>query len=193
MNRETWLEQAVEQMAPWFEEKNSPLPDKILASCGWPKAKGGKARAIGQCFDPIWTEDGTVNIFICPTVSDPVRVLDILLHELCHASVGTRTGHSGPFVKLIREFGLVGKATATWCDPKTPLYATLSQLSDLLGPYPHTAMRSDRLESTRPPGGGWVKFVSPRAGTGYILRVSPKSLAEHGAPQDPWGNTMRRA
>ena len=190
MNRETWLENATQAMRPWFDEKKFPLPDKILVSCGWPRTRGGKARAIGQCFDPVWTEDGTCQIFISPTLGDPIQVLETLLHELCHGAVGISVGHSGPFVTLIRSFGLVGKATATRCDPSTPLFGALDEMSRLLGPYPHSAMRVGGGSPTRPAGGGWVKFRSTRERVRYILRVSPKSLAEHGAPHDPWGVKM---
>ena len=190
MNRETWLENGVIAMRPWFDEKGHPLPEKILVSCGWPKARGGKARSVGQCFDPRWTVDGTAHIFICPTISEPTRVLDILLHELCHAAVGTTVGHNGPFVHLIREFGLLGKATATYCGPSTPLHEALLAIAEQLGDYPHSAMKTGRIAATRPPGGGWIKFQSVSLGSSYILRVSPKSLADHGAPRDPLGQVM---
>lgn len=192
MNRESWLGVAITTMRPWFEEKNFPLPEVILASCGWPQHKGGKTKALGQCFDPVWTKDGVAQIFICPTIEDPVRVLDVLLHELCHTAVGTMVGHSGPFVTLIRLFGLEGKATATYCKKNTALHLRLLTLSELLGAYPHSAVINQKLASTRPPGGGWIKFKSKSLGDGYILRISPKSLAEHGPPLDPTGKQMER-
>lgn len=190
MNRETWLETAVDEMRPWFEEKGFPLPEKIMVSCGWPKHHGGKVRAIGQTFDPVWTHDGTAQIFLCPTLESATRVLDVLLHELCHAAIGTQIGHSGPFVTLIRAFGLEGKATNTICRAGTPLHDRLTQLAEKLGPYAHSAMKTQKLAPTRLPGGGWVKFKSKTLGTGYILRVSPKSLADHGVPRDPRGDEM---
>lgn len=192
MNRESWLGEAISTMRPWFEEKKFPLPEVILASCGWPQHKGGKTKAFGQCFDPVWTKDGVAQIFICPTIEDPVRVLDVLLHELCHTAVGTMVGHSGPFVTLIRAFGLEGKATTTYCKKSSPLYLRLSCLSHNLGPYSHSAVINQKLASTRPPGGGWVKFKSKTLGSSYILRISPKSLAEHGAPLDPNGEQMEQ-
>ena len=190
MNRESWLDSALENMRPWFDNYGFPLPEKIMVSCGWPQHRGGKARAIGQCFDPVWTHDGTAHIFICPTLDTGIGVLAVLLHELCHAAVGVTAGHSGPFVRIIRLLGLEGKATHTVCRTGTPLYADLVGLEAVLGDYPHSPMKKQKMAPTRPPGGGWVKFRSTVLGDRYILRVSPKSLADFGEPTDPFGYEM---
>lgn len=189
-NRETWLEAAITELRPWFEEKKYPLPERVLISCGWPKSQGGRARAIGQAFDPVWTDDGTGHVFISPTLSGELRVLDVTLHELCHLAVGVTAGHAGPFVSLIRAFGLVGKPTHTHAEPTSHLGVRLKGLAELLGPYPHSAMMDRRLAPARPPGGGWLKYWSPSVTDKYILRVSPKSLDEYGPPVDPFGDKM---
>jgi len=190
VNRETWLENATSLLRPWFEQKGFPLPDRILVSCGWPKRQGGKKGIVGQTFDPIWTEDGTAQIYICPTQSVSVRVLDILLHELCHTAVGVQAGHAGAFVELIRSFGLHGKATATRAEPGSPLHEALESASASLGPYPHSAMRAGhRATPTRKPAGGWIKFQSV-TDPEYILRLSPKAFRLYGPPCDFSGKTM---
>lgn len=189
-NRETWLEAAISTMRPWFDDMNQPLPERVLISCGWPRNQGGKAKPVGQAFDPVLTTDGSGHIFICPTVAEPVRVLDIVLHECCHLAVGVGVGHSGPFVTLIRAFGLVGKATQTRAESGSALYERLLALAGDLGPYPHSPVTDIRLGSPRPPGGGWVKLWSVTLRERYILRVSPKSLAEYGPPLDPFGQVM---
>lgn len=190
MNRETWLHQATEEMRAWFDQAGFPLPEIIMLGCGWPKHRGGKSKAVGECFDAFWTKDGTTQIFICPTLERGVRVLDVLLHQLCHAAVGTTVGHHGPFVKLIRLFGLEGKATHTVCREGSALYNRLAELEAKIGPYPHSSIRDQKMAATRPPGGGWLKCQSRSLGSGYILRISPKSLAEFGLPKDPNGDEM---
>lgn len=188
--REGWLNGAVAAFRPMFDEKEWPLPSRVSISCGWPRNQGGKQKPVGQAFDPVWTPDGTGHVFICPTLSDPLQVLEVTLHQLCRLAVGVSVGHSGPFVTLIREFGLAGKATATRADPGTPLFQDLCDIASELGTYPHSAMRDVKLSASRPPGGGWIKFWSPSLREKYILRVSPKSLQEYGPPKDPFGEIM---
>lgn len=190
LNREAWLNGAVEAFRPRFDEKEYPLPSRISISCGWPRNQGGKEKPVGQAFDPLWTSDGTGHVFICPTLSEPLRVLEVTLHQLCRLAVGVSVGHSGPFVTLIREFGLVGKATATRADPGTLLHDKLLMICEELGPYPHSSMKDVKLSSSRPPGGGWIKFWSPSVKEKYILRISPKSFQDYGPPRDFLGEEM---
>lgn len=188
--RETWLHEAMFSMTPWFEElkflnKEEINPKKWMISCGF--AKGSK-KAIGQCFDPSCTEDKTTHMFVCPSIGDPIRALDILLHEMAHAVVGTKHGHKKPFIRVIRALGLEGKPTATSAEEGTELHTCLSKLSKELGKYPHSALIK-KSKNKKAPGGGWVKYESKKEET-YILRISPKSLEEFGPPTDPWGEEM---
>lgn len=184
MNRETWLENAAKELIPLIEEKGFKMPDKVMYSCGFPK---GSKEAIGQCWGEVHTKDNTTHIFVCPTQSENVRVLDILLHEMIHAAVGTKEGHKGKFKQLAKDLGLAGKMTATYAEKGTELYDKLEAIGNKIGDYPHSQLERKAGEK-RPPGGGWVKFVS-KTEPNYILRISPKSL-EMGVPKDPWGEEM---
>lgn len=192
-NRETWLVAAMDAMRPWFVEAGHPLPDKLQVGVSWPKSGGRQTgTAIGQCFGKSWTKDGTIHCIVSPLLGDdPVRVLDVLLHELCHAALPMEVKHGKPFRDLaIKHFGLEGKVTATHAEKGTPCHDKLSKLSQELGPYPHSAMTGlGEGKKKRPPAGGWVKFESVSDDT-YIVRVSPKALAQWGAPLDPDGDEM---
>jgi hypothetical protein len=186
--REAWLADATSLLNKKFFDGNGyTLPGKLACSCGFPKGHRGKA--IGQCWSPETSADGTVNMFICPTQDDPIEVLAILLHELIHAQVGTEAGHKGPFKKLMREFGLEGKATATYASPGSDLWLALSSISTALGPYPHKKMTPKAKPSTRKSMGGWVRLKSTTEEE-YKVLVSPKQIEEHGMPRDPWGEPM---
>lgn len=182
--REGWLLDAVARLdLKFFSENGYDLPEKMAVSCGFPR---GVARAIGQCWDPKVCDDGTVQIFICPSIAEPTRVLDILLHEMIHAAVGIEAGHRGPFRKLAKEFGLSGKMTATVAEEGSELHRTLSSMADAIGPYPHAAMQK---KAPKRGTNTWIRLRSIEDDTFKVV-ISPKIMEEHGAPRDPWGHEM---
>ena len=184
--REGWLKAAIAELnEEFFASAGYKLPKKLQCSCGFPR---GHARAIGQCWDPGVSADGTTHLFICPTQAEPMRVLDILLHELIHAAVGIKEGHKGKFKKVAREFGLEGKLTATTVTEGSELWKRLAKCNQRLGKYPHAAMQK-RAPKKGTGGSGWLRYMSPEEEK-YRVVVSPKMIEEHGAPQDPWGNEM---
>ncbi len=187
--RETWLKAAMAQLdKTFFKPGGHTLPDQLFVSIGWAK-NPGKGDAIGQCFPPAWSQgEKAVNMFICPRLGDPIDVLATLLHQMVHASVGCEHGHKAPFKKVIREFGLAGKATATYAEPGSECHTRLTAVAEALGPYPHVPMIA-RKKSKRGSMGGWVRLMSTNEET-YKVLVGPKMLEEHGYPVDPWGDEM---
>ena len=186
--REAWLLAAAVKLAPLLKAHGVAMPEKYAVSCGFAKAR---SKAIGQCWGSTCTEDGTIHMFVCPSIQAATRVLDILIHEMIHAAVGLECKHRGAFRVLAKAIGLEGKMTETFVSEDSPLMKTLEKISDQLGPYPHSALVR-KMAATRPPAGGWVKFRSTTQAN-YILRVSPRALEDHGAPRDPWGNEMEEA
>jgi len=184
--REGWLIQAVEEMRPWFKEGGTPIPEKIMVSIGF--TKYSSSRAIGQCWDPMQSlgDDKVPHIFISPDQTDEIKILDILLHELIHASVGCECGHRGAFKTSALKFGLAGKMTATYAEEGSELHAKLTTLASTLGPMPHIGLRrpmKDKVASK------WIRLKS-RINSDYKVVISPASFEEHGAPVDPWGEEM---
>lgn len=183
MTREEWLLTAAHRLG---ELHSLPLP-LLRVSCGFPSRKAtGKLRAIGECWPIERTRDGVVQIFISPLLDDPAAssgVLATLLHELCHAADGCRSGHRGNFGVLARACGLEGKLTATHAGAE--LLERLNALTLSLGPYPHAAVDpiSIRKQTTR-----LCKVVCP--GCGYTARITRKWL-EVGLPTCPCGSLMR--
>lgn len=182
--REGWLIDAVIALdKTFFKENGYELPEKLQVSCGFPR---GTSKAIGQCWDPKVSGDKTTQMFVCPSQGDPITVLGIVLHEMIHASVGVEVGHKGIFRKLAKEFGFVGKMTATQVEPGSPLNGALNVIHASLGEYPHAPMQKRSKVAKRT---GWIRLMSPEVEE-YRALVSPAMLDEHGVPRDPWGNEM---
>jgi len=180
--REAWLLAAVELLTPAFAERGATVPE-VRVSCGFPQ---GRAKAIGQCW--YSAVDKVIQIFISPELADPVRVLDVLVHELVHACLGAGKGHGKEFRALATAMGLEGKMTATVAGPA--LKEQLKALSKDLGTYPHAKL--DRHAGPKKQSTRMVKVQCTQEGCeggGYTVRTTRKWL-EVGMPACPAGCEM---
>lgn len=150
--REAWLDAAARRMRPWILKAGGEKYPEPLLSVGLPSkgALSAKRRRIGEC----WNEkhaDGRCAIFVSPTLDKSLAVVDVLLHELIHASVGTDCGHKGAFATVARAIGLEGKLTATHAGEE--LKGRLEDLCASLGPLPHLPLknfcRPDKAQKNR--------------------------------------------
>lgn len=178
MNREQWLTEAVAKLAPLFEEVGTRVPP-VRVSVGWPGGRGKKDAVIGQCWRKAAAADEISQLFISPVLDDAVRVLDVLTHELCHATDDCESGHRGHFAKLARRIGLDGKLTATVAGPD--LAEKLEAIAEELGEYPHAALSKAadiKKQTTR-----MLKAECPN--TKYLVRLTRKWVDTYGAPLCP--------
>ena len=97
-------------------------------------------------------------MFISPVLADPVKVLDVVVHENVHRIVGLKCGHKGAFKRLAESIGLTGKMTSTVAGPE--LEQKLREMSILLGPYQHDVLR-DKETITKKQGTRMLKFACP--------------------------------
>jgi hypothetical protein len=177
--REQWLQAAIEQFEPWFEQEEHKLPE-VMVSVGVQPSE----RTLATCWDP-GAANGEVSekvahIFVTPSLQpeEPTRLLDVLLHELVHAAghVAGFTGHGKEFGALARALGLTGKMTATVASEE--LVERLVPIAEHLGPYPHTVLNPSAL-GLGPSGKPKQKarqLKSICAECGYTARVSRKWL-----------------
>jgi len=201
MNREEWLTQAAARLATEVLEPNGftglhrdegePAGwDMVRVITSWPSksALASKGRAIGQCWPPEASEGGFTEIFISPVLSDPVQVLDVLVHEMVHGALGTKHKHNATFAAAVRAVGLVGKPTATsHADPEGEaephqhaLTIKLEQIASELGEYPHRKLDRTVLpkQSTRalkafcPNDGCESKALAYRGGKGFSIHIT---------------------
>lgn len=176
MTREEWLNAFTDEVRGMYADLGCPIP-AVRLTCGWPLSggrPGAKSQTIGQCFAPSVSSDGHCEIFISPVLDDTVKVAEVTLHELAHAAVGVHHGHRKPFVRVIRALHLGGPATAT--HPTPEMEAMIAPVLAKLGPYPHAAMRVNRVkkQSTR-----MLKAWCPDCemdGAPYIVRMSASTM-----------------
>lgn len=178
--REQWLEAAINELSGNFLALGHQLPAKIRPACafgsgGTRKRKGGKQ--VGECWHSDRSGDHSYEIMISPTEADPVRVLSILTHELCHAADGLVSGHKGPFAVMARGLHLEGPLTAT--TGGAAFAAMVTPIITTLGAYPHAALDTSQkpTQSTR-----MVKCQCKVCG--YTVRTASKWLAV-GTPACP--------
>jgi hypothetical protein len=185
MNREAWLEAAINALRPMLEENGSPVPADVRVSCGFP---GGKSvhKVIGQCWASK-ANDGVSQVFVSPLLHDGVEILAVLIHELIHAWNDCKDGHKGAFRRAALAIGLEGKMTATTAGEA--LTGRLGELAAELGDYPHKKMTLADLgikkQTTR-----MIKVECPACG--YVVRTTAKWL-EIGTPTCVCGESMEAA
>jgi hypothetical protein len=178
LTREEWLQASINGLKELFAEIGETVPD-VYVSVGYPKGARGKGKTIGQCHPAVLSGDDKAHIFIHPCLTDSVKVLAVLGHELIHAIDNCESGHKGRFAKVAKAFGLEGKMTET--TPSATLVERLNTLVTLLGEYPHALLKeSGKKQSTR-----MIKCECYSCG--YIARTSSKWIEQAGAPICPCG------
>lgn len=179
-NREDWLSAAVSELRPFFDAVGAPLPANVRVTCGFP-SNAKRSGAIGECWADTASADKTFEVLISPVLDDPLRVFDVLVHELCHSTAGAMN-HGLNFQKVATAMHLVPSVTAKgWkatgrADTFVP---TFGAIVDSLGPYPHAAltMNTKKTQTTR-----MLKAVCPSCG--YTVRLTSK-WAALGLPSCP--------
>lgn len=185
MNREDWLHQVAKELEADLNTAGGALPKKLRITCGWPSrgAFASRSRRIGECW-LAGSEDGHIEVFVSPAISDGVEVAAVLAHELVHAS-GIK-GHGVPFKRIAVALGLEGKMTATVAGEG--LKARLNDIVARIGAYPHSKL--DKSASPhKKDGTRLIKVVCPSPGCGYTIRVTQKWI-EVGYPTCPCGEVM---
>jgi len=191
--REEWLNAMTAALRPKFKANGTPIPAKVHISCAWPSsgATARKNRRMGECWAAASSEGGYAEIFITPTLSDPVKVGGVLVHELLHAALDAQfpddhIAHGSKFKRAMAPLGMNGKATAT--GESAELKRELVALAKKLGKYPHSALKirhGGKVQSIR-----LLKAVCPECG--YTIRVTAKWV-EVGLPVCPNGDEFELA
>lgn len=176
--REEWLQEATAHLSEELFTPNGYEVPAVRVSVGF-TSTGRKSKRIGECWSREASADRVAQIFLHPTMSDGARVLDVLAHELTHATVGVDEGHGKAFKRCAESIGLAGKMTATVAGEELKGY--LAELVERLGDYPHASLNTDlsgRKKQT-------TRLIKAECwGCGYTVRLSAKWL-EVGAPICP--------
>jgi hypothetical protein len=188
-NRETWLINAVEHLAPLIHDSTDLRPCDVRVSVGWPSSRGisTKQATIGQCWPSKATTDGVQQIFISPVLNNGRHVLATLVHELIHAYDDCASGHKGAFARAAKAVGLEGKMTATVVTDGSELDGKLQVILGEIGDFPSAgikpAAREEKVQSTR------MLKVECEA-CDCVVRMTRKWLDEVGPPRCGCGGQM---
>ena len=157
LTREQWLNAATELLNDKvFQPVGFDIPKDVKVSCGWTSSEwedalcgtGSRQTTIGQCCSRAASSNNVNEIFISPKLSDALRVLDVLAHELIHAIDDCQNGHKGAFRTMAKAIGLEGKMTSTTASPE--LLERLTAISEFLGEYPHGELTANgKKQGTR--------------------------------------------
>ena len=186
MNREEWLTKGIEKLTPMFNAIDVTIPQNVRVSCGFCKGK----KAIGLCCPEIKSEGNFIEIFIDPQIAESTRALDVLAHELIHASLfsdSKRHGHGGKFKQIAEKIGLLPPMQATTASPflKEKLEAIVKEI----GEYPHKDFHDIHLGHSTPDEEKSKTFICPAKD--YQVSVKNK-YSEKAEPVCPiCGKTMR--
>lgn len=181
--REQWLTAGMDAMRSRIIAAGYTLPPNLKVACGFPVGSRGGKKILGQCIDPKASAGNVTELFVSPTISDALKALGVLLHELGHAAVGVQAGHGPAFKAFCAALGLVGKATEALPGPETEAWLR-DEILPLLGTYPHAAVDPSQRKKQ---GTRMIKLVCPE--TGYTVRTTKKWL-EVGLPISPAGHEM---
>lgn len=138
-NREAWLTELAKRVEPVFSSYGKVHPYRI--TCGWPH-KGGvglRRRVVGECHPHQTSKAALHEIFISPTIAEPLHVAGVTCHELAHVVAGTKAQHGARFVAVCKHVGLT-KGKATQVLPGALLEERLQKIIDVMGDYPHDAL-----------------------------------------------------
>lgn len=184
LNREGWLTEVAKRLEAAFKGfRISPY----RITCGWPsqQALSRTRRRVGECHSLKSSKAGVFELFISPTLDDPLEVGGTVAHEMAHVVAGTEAGHGGGFIKVARHIGLTrGRPTSAM--PGDILNQRIQKIVEVVGPYPHTkmvpAMHVRESKSTA------VKLECPECGVRFVM--SMKWFAISGMPTCGCGTQM---
>ena len=175
LERQQWLERAVEALRERFAGVGYTVPQKIRVSIGWPK-RAASCGAIGECWSTEASSDAHAELFVSPELTVSGRILDVLAHELTHATVGTAAGHQKPFKQCALKIGLQGPMRSTTGGPEFMTWA--ETLFKRIGLYPAGFLTDSPKQGTR-------MRKCECSICGYTARVARKWLALAGPPICP--------
>src|SRR5208337_5255091 len=107
-SRESWLRSATVALRPYFETCGFSVPENIRFAIAFPST-GRRGARVGECWHSSTSDDGSFEIIVRADIADPVEVLGVLVHELCHVVLPPDAGHGKLYREVAQKIGLEGK------------------------------------------------------------------------------------
>lgn len=140
LKQQHWLHDAMKILRHDFWQIGEEFPDVITIIVDYPgRDIGVRWMGMYQQSQQFSIERSDLSnltdyyIFINPTVTG-LTALNILSHELVHASVGVREGHGEPFLRVAAAIGLDDSGPTALAEET--LLGRLKGIQKTLGPYP---------------------------------------------------------
>jgi len=171
--REAWLNKAIRHVCVRvFQPAGFDLrEDTMKVSCSWPAGRAPD-KVIGQCWPRKASASGHNEMFITPVLADPVKVLDVLVHEMVHAFDDCESKHGAAFRKIAEKVGLEGAMKSAHAGET--LLGTLREIAADLGPYPHreiTLTMKEKKQKTY-----MLKCVCQTESCGFLFRTTQSMI-----------------
>jgi hypothetical protein len=131
-HRELWLGRAVRQMRSYVKLHGLTLPPSIVIEVGETSISDGE-RVLGECYSSFFEPLHVPRIVISNELVDPLRILDVVIHELIHAADDGFSQHGEWFNGWAQALGLVGSPGTV---AGAALRKKLIPMARMLGPYP---------------------------------------------------------
>lgn len=174
--REEWLVAGMKALAEWFRSQGVPVPTDYRVACSFPGG-GSPRKRIGECWARSRSQAGINEVFVSPTIADPVDALNIGGHELLHAADDCKSGHKGDFNKFSRMVSYTGGKQS---QAAGEALVRIRALAVDLGPYPHKALVLVAKQAKE--GNG---LHGCECGCGNKVYSTAKKLEEYGFPVCP--------
>lgn len=141
LNREAYLNYITDTyIRNHFAKAGYTIPQNVRMSCSLTSTR----KHIGECWSSVASEDNHFEIFISPKVADSVEVIDILIHELVHATVGNQAGHGKVFKHCALAVGLEGQMRSASANAE--LKAMIGEWVAEAGQYPHAPLTQSGIK-----------------------------------------------
>ena len=167
--REDYLQAATLAFGKFFSERAVDIPFNVRLSCGFPHGSRGNGSIKAQTWPASASNDKTIEVFISPAIDDPRTVMDYLIPELVHASVGPEHKHGKLYKEACERLGLTGTATKPVIEPGTQIEKVIAEVIEKCGIYPHAKIdwSTRKKQGTR-----LIKCECQSCG--YSIRVTQK-------------------
>lgn len=171
---EEWYRRAVEFYRADLEAAAKKEIPPFHISSGFTVAGGRDTKVAGQCFPEAASADGLHHIFLNPRYVEPIDLINTVIHEVIHATVGNDHGHGAGFSRVAARCGMVKPWKATrWGDIGR---AKAEAVCAALGKFPRAAFVAKGIKKQP---SRLLKAICPECG--YVVRLS-KVWAEMGLP-----------
>jgi hypothetical protein len=174
-----------DHLCPLIESIGLKLPSRLHIEYDLIEYARERTKAIGHCLHGDGNRDGNPQIYISPDLNDPVKIAEVILHELLHAALPIRVNHGQPFGQYAKRLGIRMMSTDGVTRATAKLDNHFRFLIGLIGDYPPPPKMSD--PTTMPESADYPRMLFHRTKPPIIVhgRASEAAFGKEWA-RSPW-------